>query len=109
MSTFKVEASPPQGLLAFICPDCKVYEQGLFEGSSKLQNLRILKNIVGLPIDNGVNVLSRRCPNLQQLHIEFSIDEAADSFCLTLEITYPASNTSRLLSGPLLCTCTLKF
>ncbi|XP_049386254.1 putative late blight resistance protein homolog R1B-16 [Solanum stenotomum] len=58
-------------------------KQGLFEGSSKLENLRILKNIVGFPIDR-VDVLSRRCPNLQQLLIEFDGD-SADSFHLTLE------------------------
>ncbi|KAG5588706.1 hypothetical protein H5410_049140 [Solanum commersonii] len=55
----------------------------LFEGSSKLENLRILKKIVGFPIDR-VDVLSRRCPNLQQLHIKFD-GHSADSFCLTLE------------------------
>ncbi|KAH0637604.1 hypothetical protein KY289_037519 [Solanum tuberosum] len=57
--------------------------QGLFEGSSKLENLRILKKISAFPIDR-VDVLSRRCPNLQQLHIEFDV-HSADSFCLTLE------------------------
>ena len=88
--------------------DAEFDKQGLFEGSSKLENLRILKNIVGFPIDRA-DVLSRRCPNLQQLHVEFW-ESRAESFCLTLEnLTYPASNTSRLLSGPLLCTCTLKF
>ncbi|WMV48511.1 hypothetical protein MTR67_041896 [Solanum verrucosum] len=54
----------------------KFDKQGLFEGSSKLENLRILKKIVGLPIDD-VDVLSRRCPNLQQLDLYFSINEAA--------------------------------
>ncbi|KAG5588695.1 hypothetical protein H5410_049129 [Solanum commersonii] len=58
-------------------------KQGLFEGSSKLENLRILKNIIGFPIDR-VDVLSRRCPNLQQLLIEFD-GHSADSFHLTLE------------------------
>ncbi|KAK4732965.1 hypothetical protein R3W88_025953 [Solanum pinnatisectum] len=37
-------------------------KQGLFEGSSKLENLRILKKIVGFPIDR-LDVLSRRCPS----------------------------------------------
>ncbi|KAH0634501.1 hypothetical protein KY284_037287 [Solanum tuberosum] len=36
----------------------KFDKQGLFEGSSKLENLRILKRIIGLPIDD-VDVLSR--------------------------------------------------
>ncbi|KAH0637608.1 hypothetical protein KY285_037305 [Solanum tuberosum] len=58
-------------------------KQGLFEGSSKLENLRILKKIEKFPIDRA-DVLSRRCPNLQQLHIEFD-GHSADSFCLTLE------------------------
>uniref|UniRef100_M1ANG8 Uncharacterized protein n=1 Tax=Solanum tuberosum TaxID=4113 RepID=M1ANG8_SOLTU len=62
-------------------------KQGLFEGSSKLENLMILKNIVRFPIDR-VDVLSRKCPNLQQLHIEFEClgyNDSAGSFCLTLE------------------------
>ncbi|WMV48528.1 hypothetical protein MTR67_041924 [Solanum verrucosum] len=58
-------------------------KQGLFEGSSKLENLRILKNIVTFPIDR-VDVLSRRCPNLQQLLVEFD-GHSADYFHLTLE------------------------
>ncbi|KAH0634508.1 hypothetical protein KY284_037294 [Solanum tuberosum] len=63
--------------------DLEEDKQGIFKGSSKLENLRILKKIVGFPIDS-VDVLSRRCPNLQQLHIEFD-GLSADSFCLTLE------------------------
>ncbi|WMV47367.1 hypothetical protein MTR67_040752 [Solanum verrucosum] len=62
-------------------------KQGLFEGSSKLENLSILKNIIRFPIDR-VDVLSRRCPNIQQLHIEFEYrgdNDSAGSFCLTLE------------------------
>nr|AAG31015.1 tospovirus resistance protein C [Solanum lycopersicum] len=61
--------------------DAEFDKQGLFEGSSKLENLRILKNIVGFPIDRA-DVLSRRCPNLQQLHIEF--EYFAEPFWLTL-------------------------
>nr|ANJ02816.1 RGA 3.2 [Solanum demissum] len=54
--------------------------------SSKLEKLRILKNILRFPIDR-MDVLSRRCPNLQQLHIEFygGDSDSAESFCLTLE------------------------
>ncbi|WMV48548.1 hypothetical protein MTR67_041933, partial [Solanum verrucosum] len=57
-------------------------KQGLFEGSSKLENLRILKKIVTFPIDR-LDVLSRRCPNLQQLQITFEDDE--EPFCPKLE------------------------
>ncbi|KAG5568200.1 hypothetical protein H5410_064787 [Solanum commersonii] len=59
-------------------------KQGLFEGSSKLENLSILKNIVRFPIDR-VHVLLRRCPNLQQLHIEFEYrgdNDSAGDCCL---------------------------
>ncbi|KAH0634515.1 hypothetical protein KY284_037301 [Solanum tuberosum] len=62
---------------------------GLFEGSSELENLRILK-YVKFRIDEGdkVDVLSRRCPNLQKLNIDFEYwgsKNSADLFCLTLE------------------------
>nr|ANJ02805.1 R8 resistance protein [Solanum demissum] len=56
--------------------------QGLFEGSSKLENLRILKKIEEFPIDR-LDVLSRRCPNLQQLQITFEDD--VEPFCPKLE------------------------
>nr|ANJ02804.1 RGA 0.21 [Solanum demissum] len=60
-------------------------KQGLFEGSSKLENLRILKKIVGFPIDS-LDVLSKRCPNLQQLQITLEDDEdSAEPFCPKLE------------------------
>ncbi|XP_049388203.1 putative late blight resistance protein homolog R1A-3 [Solanum stenotomum] len=63
--------------------DLEEDKQGL---SSKLENLRILKNIVRFPIDR-MDVLSRRCPNLQQLHITFhgGDSDSAESFCLSLE------------------------
>ncbi|XP_055813996.1 putative late blight resistance protein homolog R1A-3 isoform X2 [Solanum dulcamara] len=67
---------------------------GIFEGSSKLENLRILRK-VRIPIDEAdrLDVLLQRCPNLQQLHINFEDsysvdsfwDDYAESFCLTLE------------------------
>ncbi|XP_049387046.1 putative late blight resistance protein homolog R1A-3 [Solanum stenotomum] len=57
-------------------------KQGFFEGSSKLENLRILKEIEEFPIDR-LDVLSRRCPNLQQLQITFEDDE--EPFCPKLE------------------------
>ncbi|WMV48532.1 hypothetical protein MTR67_041917 [Solanum verrucosum] len=63
--------------------DLEEDKQGL---SSKLENLRILKNILRFPIDR-MDVLSRRCPNLQQLHIEFygGDSDSAESFCLSFE------------------------
>ncbi|KAL3329452.1 hypothetical protein AABB24_036508 [Solanum stoloniferum] len=64
-------------------------KQGIDEGSSKLENLKILKN-VGFSIDNvdRLDVLLQRCPNLQQLCIAFEDSYSADlleSYCLTLE------------------------
>ncbi|KAH0634504.1 hypothetical protein KY284_037290 [Solanum tuberosum] len=62
--------------------------RGLFEGSSKLENLRMLKSIYRFPIDEAdwLDVLLRRCPNLQQLHFSFWSDiDFEESFCLTLE------------------------
>nr|ASM58523.1 NB-LRR tospovirus immune receptor [Solanum huaylasense] len=56
-------------------------KQGLSEGSSKLENLRILKNIVGF---DRVDVLSRRCPNLQQLQITY-FGNNEEPFCPKLE------------------------
>uniref|UniRef100_M1BDM3 Tospovirus resistance protein C n=1 Tax=Solanum tuberosum TaxID=4113 RepID=M1BDM3_SOLTU len=69
--------------------DLEEDNQGLFEGSSKLENLRILK-YVEFPIDkcDRVDMLSRRCPNLQQLNIKLEYwgsNNSADLFCLTLE------------------------
>ncbi|XP_055814006.1 putative late blight resistance protein homolog R1A-3 isoform X2 [Solanum dulcamara] len=59
-------------------------KHGMFEGSSKLENLRILRK-VRFPIDR-VDVLLRRCPNLQNLQISFQNNkDSAEAFCLTLE------------------------
>ncbi|XP_049369982.1 putative late blight resistance protein homolog R1A-3 [Solanum verrucosum] len=63
-------------------------KKGHFEGSSKLENLTILKNIVSFPIAEAdrVDVLLRRCPNLQQLHFSLGSDfDIIESFCLTLK------------------------
>ncbi|KAK4356779.1 hypothetical protein RND71_022389 [Anisodus tanguticus] len=59
-------------------------KQGIFEESSKLENLRILRSVNIRNADN-VDVLLRRCPNLQQLDI--SLDEDIDSveICPKLE------------------------
>uniref|UniRef100_M1CUP1 Tospovirus resistance protein A n=1 Tax=Solanum tuberosum TaxID=4113 RepID=M1CUP1_SOLTU len=45
-------------------------KHGLFEGSSKLENLRYLRR-VAIDETDSVDVLVSRCPNLQQLHITF--------------------------------------
>ncbi|KAH0661862.1 hypothetical protein KY290_030017 [Solanum tuberosum] len=45
-------------------------KHGLFEGSSKLENLRYLRRAV-IDETDSVDVLVSRCPNLQQLHITF--------------------------------------
>ncbi|WMV54467.1 hypothetical protein MTR67_047852 [Solanum verrucosum] len=46
--------------------------------------ITIRKSFDGIPL--RVDVLSRRCPNLQQLHITFRGDnDSSESFCLTLE------------------------
>ncbi|KAG5588707.1 hypothetical protein H5410_049141 [Solanum commersonii] len=65
----------------------KFDKQGIFEGSSELENLWILRN-VRFPIEevDMVDVSLRRCPNLQQLDITFEKDEdSAEPFCPKLE------------------------
>ncbi|KAH0637600.1 hypothetical protein KY289_037515 [Solanum tuberosum] len=59
-------------------------KQGMFEESSKLENLRILRRV---RIDEGdrVDVLLRRCPNLQQLDIVLVVDDDSAEICLKLE------------------------
>ncbi|XP_049364223.1 putative late blight resistance protein homolog R1A-3 [Solanum verrucosum] len=67
--------------------NAKFDEQGMFEGSSKLENLRILRN-VRFPTKeiDRVNVLLKRCPNLHQLHIGFwGIVDSGEPFCPKLE------------------------
>ncbi|XP_049386250.1 putative late blight resistance protein homolog R1A-3 [Solanum stenotomum] len=61
--------------------------QGIFEGSSKLENLRILRHVrfTILEVDR-VDVLLRRCPNLQQLEITFvRVDGFVEDTCLIFE------------------------
>ncbi|KAH0675253.1 hypothetical protein KY285_023054 [Solanum tuberosum] len=50
--------------------DLENKKQGIFEESSKLENLRTFGKVV-FPFDqvDSLDVLSRRCPNLQELHI----------------------------------------
>ncbi|TMW82338.1 hypothetical protein EJD97_006203, partial [Solanum chilense] len=69
-------------------PFCQILKLRLLKGSSELENLRILK-YVKFPIDgrDRVDMLSRRCPNLQKLHINLEYwgsNNSADLFCLTL-------------------------
>ncbi|KAH0634523.1 hypothetical protein KY284_037309 [Solanum tuberosum] len=58
-------------------------KQGMFEESSKLENLRIFMRV---RIDEGdrVDVLLRRCPNLQQLDIVLVVDDDSAEICLEL-------------------------
>ncbi|KAH0664026.1 hypothetical protein KY284_028957 [Solanum tuberosum] len=59
-------------------------KQGIFEESSKLENLRILRAIV-IEIDR-VDVLLGKCPNVQELRIRFKGDrKSREPFCPTLE------------------------
>ncbi|XP_055813724.1 putative late blight resistance protein homolog R1A-3 isoform X2 [Solanum dulcamara] len=67
--------------------DLEEDEQGIFEESSKLENLRILRNVI-FRIRNAdrMDVLLRRCPNLQQLEITFSdTNDSAEPYCPKLE------------------------
>ncbi|KAK4732956.1 hypothetical protein R3W88_025944 [Solanum pinnatisectum] len=73
-------------------------EEDKQELSSKLENLRILKNILRFPIDR-MDVLSRRCPNLQQLEIGFGDDNDSAVFLSHIGESYPVSNTSPFLWG----------
>ncbi|KAG5630628.1 hypothetical protein H5410_002345 [Solanum commersonii] len=67
--------------------NAKFDEQGMFEGSSKLENLRILRNDRFPTKEVGrVNVLLKRYPNLHQLHIGFwGIVDSREPFCPKLE------------------------
>ncbi|KAK4715728.1 hypothetical protein R3W88_014066 [Solanum pinnatisectum] len=55
--------------------DLENKKQGIFEECSKLENLRTFGKVV-FPIDqvDCLDVLSRRCPNLQELHISVHSD-----------------------------------
>ncbi|KAH0669115.1 hypothetical protein KY285_023273 [Solanum tuberosum] len=66
--------------------DLENNKQGIFEEYSKLENLRTLGNVVFL-IDqvDSLDVLSRRCPNLQELHISVNRDNDSAEICLKLE------------------------
>ncbi|WMV48530.1 hypothetical protein MTR67_041915 [Solanum verrucosum] len=66
--------------------DLEEDRQGIFEGSSKLEKLRILRHIrFAIKEVDRVDVLLRRCPNLQELEITFvKVDVDVDT-CLILE------------------------
>ncbi|KAH0664024.1 hypothetical protein KY284_028955 [Solanum tuberosum] len=59
-------------------------KQRIFEESSKLENLRILRAVV-IEMDR-VDVLLGKCPNVQELRIRFKGDrKSREPFCPTLE------------------------
>ncbi|XP_016463292.1 putative late blight resistance protein homolog R1B-16 [Nicotiana tabacum] len=62
--------------------DLENNKQGIFEESSKLENLRILRN-VRYPIYGGecMDVLLRRCPNVQKLRLTISSNERTAEIC----------------------------
>ncbi|KAH0747975.1 hypothetical protein KY290_027207 [Solanum tuberosum] len=64
--------------------DLEEHKQGTFEESSKLENLKILREVV-IEIDR-VDVLLGKCPNVQELRIRFKGDrKSREPFCPTLE------------------------
>ncbi|WMV48514.1 hypothetical protein MTR67_041899 [Solanum verrucosum] len=67
--------------------DLEEDRQGIFEGSSKLENLRILRHVrYTIKEVDRVDVLLRRCPNLQELEITFvKVDVYVEDTCLILE------------------------
>ncbi|MCD7464720.1 hypothetical protein HAX54_053286 [Datura stramonium] len=66
--------------------DWENYTPWIFEESSKLENLKILRKIK-FPIDEAdrLDVLLRRCPNLQELEISFKGNGDSPGICLKLE------------------------
>nr|XP_016435626.1 PREDICTED: putative late blight resistance protein homolog R1B-23 isoform X1 [Nicotiana tabacum] len=57
-------------------------KQGIFEESSKLENLRILRHVC-YPINDGecMDVLLRRCPNVQNLRLTISSRKVPGEIC----------------------------
>ncbi|PHT39417.1 hypothetical protein CQW23_22990 [Capsicum baccatum] len=53
-------------------------KKGMFDESSKLENLRIFRRVV-IKEDDNLDVLLRKCPNLQQLGISFMKAPTDDS------------------------------
>ncbi|KAM3327392.1 hypothetical protein P3S67_002518 [Capsicum chacoense] len=79
---------------------------GVFEESSKLENLRILRGVVIKTGDvESVHVLIRRCPNLQELDISFWDDNDSPEICpeleslMQLQTLYLSFDIHRVLSG----------
>ncbi|WMV47163.1 hypothetical protein MTR67_040548, partial [Solanum verrucosum] len=58
-------------------------KQGMFEESSKLENLRILKEVEIM--EDIVDVLLQRCPNLRELDIFIQSDRNSPEICLKME------------------------
>nr|XP_019071116.1 putative late blight resistance protein homolog R1A-3 [Solanum lycopersicum] len=68
--------------------DLKNNKKWISEESSKLENLRILKQVaIKIGADDNVDVLLRRCPNLQELEIGILCDEDSVEICQLESLT----------------------
>ncbi|KAH0639860.1 hypothetical protein KY290_038406 [Solanum tuberosum] len=68
--------------------DLKNNKKWISEESSKLENLRILKQVaIKIGGDDNVDVLLRRCPNLQELEIGILCDEDSVEICQLESLT----------------------
>ncbi|KAG5587013.1 hypothetical protein H5410_047447 [Solanum commersonii] len=68
--------------------DLKNNKKWISEESSKLENLRILKQVaIKIGCDDNVDVLLRRCPNLQELEIGILCDEDSVEICQLESLT----------------------
>ncbi|KAG5588703.1 hypothetical protein H5410_049137 [Solanum commersonii] len=66
--------------------DLEEDKQMIFKESFKLENLRILRGVdFQIHQADSVDVLLRRCPNLQQLDIRFKDNEVSAEICPNLE------------------------
>ncbi|KAM3359131.1 hypothetical protein P3S68_022064 [Capsicum galapagoense] len=72
--------------------DLENNKQMIFEESSKLENLRVLRKVYfQTDQSDSVDVLLRRCPNLQELDISIGSNENSAEFCPKLELLKTAS------------------
>ncbi|XP_049354570.1 putative late blight resistance protein homolog R1B-16 [Solanum verrucosum] len=68
--------------------DLKNNKKWISEESSKLENLRLLKQVaIKIGGDDNVDVLLRRCPNLQELEIGILCDEDSVEICQLESLT----------------------
>ncbi|PHT67669.1 hypothetical protein T459_27156 [Capsicum annuum] len=66
--------------------DLENNKQMIFEESSKLENLRVLRKVYfQTDQSDSVDVLLRRCPNLQELDISIGANDNSAEFCPKLE------------------------